>query len=169
LPPAFALASRTAALRSVAESEPLVPRTLLSRLREPTSQAKRLASGPTLAGAGVNGGATVIKADVVPERRSGLSMFAWCKNKRVRSSHYFSCSRGGDDLRQAARASGARGMPQPVRPIRPGVGAGGGLAGPPTGNASKRTSWPCSRSCRRMRSRPCMYAHTLYVIFWSSG
>ena len=88
-PPAFALASRTAALRSVAESEPLVPRTLLSCLRERTSQAKRPASGPTLAGAGANSGATVMKAEVVPERRSGLSVFAWCENMCVRSSHCF--------------------------------------------------------------------------------
>ena len=84
-PPAFTLAS-TAALRSVTKSGPLVPRTLLSRLRELTSQAKRPAPGPTLAGAGANSGATVIKTEVVPERRSRLSVFAWCKNKRVRSS-----------------------------------------------------------------------------------
>ena len=60
-PPAFTLASRTAALRSVTKSGPLVPRTLLSRLRELTSQAKRSAPGPTLAGTGANSGATVVK------------------------------------------------------------------------------------------------------------
>ena len=38
-----------------------IPRTLLSRLRELTSQAKRPAPGPTLAGAGANSDATVIK------------------------------------------------------------------------------------------------------------
>ena len=71
------------------ESGPLVPRTLLSRLRELTSQAKRPASGPTLAGARANSDATVIKTEVVPERRAGLSVFVLCKNKRVRSSHCF--------------------------------------------------------------------------------
>ena len=70
------LASRTAALRSVAESGPLVPYALLSRLRERTYRAERPASGPTLAGAGANSDATMIKAEVVPERRSGLSGFA---------------------------------------------------------------------------------------------
>ena len=60
-PLAFTLPSRTAALRSVTKSEPLVPRTVLSRLRELTSQAKQPAPGPTLAGAGANSDATVIK------------------------------------------------------------------------------------------------------------
>ena len=65
-PPAFTLASQTAALRSVTKSWPLVPRTLLSRLREQTSQAKRPAPGPTLAGAEVNSDATVIKCGDSP-------------------------------------------------------------------------------------------------------
>ena len=48
------------------KSEPLVPRTVLSRLRELTSQAKRTALGPTLVGAGVNSDATVIKCGDSP-------------------------------------------------------------------------------------------------------
>ena len=48
------------------KSGPLVPRTLLSRLREQTSQAKRPAPGPTLAGAGANSDATVIKCGDSP-------------------------------------------------------------------------------------------------------
>ena len=68
----FTLASRTAALRSVTESGPLVPRTLLSRLRELTSQAKRPAPGPTLAGAGANSAATVIKCG--ESRRASLGV-----------------------------------------------------------------------------------------------
>ena len=48
------------------KSGPLVLRTLLSRLRELTSQAKRPAPGPTLAGAGANSDATVIKCGDSP-------------------------------------------------------------------------------------------------------
>ena len=66
-PPAFTLASRIAALRSVTKIGPLVPCTVLSRLRDLTSQAKRPASGPTLAGAGANSGATVIKCGDSPQ------------------------------------------------------------------------------------------------------
>ena len=65
-PPAFTLASRTAALRSVTKSGPLVPRTLLSRLREQTSQAKRPAPGPTLADAEANSDVTVMKCGDSP-------------------------------------------------------------------------------------------------------
>ena len=75
-PPAFTLASRTAALRSVTESGPLVPRMLLSRLRELTSQAKRPAPGPTLAGAGANSDATVIKCGDSP--RASLVVIHAC-------------------------------------------------------------------------------------------
>ena len=71
-PPAFTLASRTAALRSVTKSGPLVPRTLLSRLQELTSQAKRPAPGPTLAGAGVNSDATIIKCRDSPRASLGV-------------------------------------------------------------------------------------------------
>ena len=49
------------------KSGPLVPRTVLSRLRELTSQAKRPAPGPTLAGAGANSAATVIKCGDSPQ------------------------------------------------------------------------------------------------------
>ena len=56
----------------MAESEPLVPRTLLSRLRELTSQAKRPAPGPTLAGAGANSDATVIKCGDSPRASLGV-------------------------------------------------------------------------------------------------
>ena len=48
------------------KSGPLVLRTLLSRLREQTSQAKRPTPGPTLAGAGANSAATVIKCGDSP-------------------------------------------------------------------------------------------------------
>ena len=48
------------------KSGPFVPRTLLSRLRELTSQAKRPVPGPTLAGAGANSDATVIKCEDSP-------------------------------------------------------------------------------------------------------
>ena len=76
-PSAFTLASRIAALRSVTKSGLFIPRTLLSRLRELTSQAKRPAPGPTLAGAGANSDATIIKnAEIAPEHRSGLSVLA---------------------------------------------------------------------------------------------
>ena len=71
-PPAFTFASRTAALRSVTKSEPLELRTLLSRLREQTSQAKRPAPGPTLAGAGANSAATVIKCGDSPRALLGV-------------------------------------------------------------------------------------------------
>ena len=71
-PPAFTLASRTAALRSVTKSEPLVPRTVLSRLWELMSQAKRPAPGPTLAGAGANSDATVIKCGDSPQASLGV-------------------------------------------------------------------------------------------------
>ena len=54
------------------KSEPLVPRTLLSRLREQTSQAKRLAPGPTLAGVGANSAATVIKCGDSPRASLGV-------------------------------------------------------------------------------------------------
>ena len=50
----------------MSKSGPLVPRTLLSRLRELTSQAKRPAPGPTLAGAGANSDATVMKCGDSP-------------------------------------------------------------------------------------------------------
>ena len=75
-PPGFTLASRTATLRSVTKSEPLVPRTVLSRLRELTSQAKRPAPGPTLSGAGVNSSATVIKCGDSP--RASLRVIGAC-------------------------------------------------------------------------------------------
>ena len=67
----FTLASRTAALRFVTKSGPLVPRTLLSRLREQTSHAKRPAPGPTLAGTGANS-ATVIKCGDSPRASLGV-------------------------------------------------------------------------------------------------
>ena len=51
---------------------PLVPRTLLSRLREQTSQAKRPAPGPTLAGAGANSDATVMKCGDSPRASLGV-------------------------------------------------------------------------------------------------
>ena len=54
------------------ESGPLVPRTLLSRLRELTSQAKRPAPGPTLAGARANNDATVIKCGDSPRASLGV-------------------------------------------------------------------------------------------------
>ena len=66
------LASRTAALRSVTKSGPLVPRTLLSRLWEQMSQAKRPAPGPTLAGAGANSAATIIKCGDSPRALLGV-------------------------------------------------------------------------------------------------
>ena len=71
-PPAFTLSSRAAALRSVTKGEPMVPRTLLSRLREQTSQAKRPALGPTLAGAGANSDATVMKCGDSPRASLGV-------------------------------------------------------------------------------------------------
>ena len=71
-PPAFTLASQTAALWSVTKREPLVPRMLLTRLRELTSQAKQPAPGPTLAGAGANSDATVIKCGDSPRASLGV-------------------------------------------------------------------------------------------------
>ena len=71
-PSAFTLASRTAALRSVTKSGLFIPRTLLSRLRELTSQAKRPAPGPTLAGAGANSDATVMKCGDNPQASLGV-------------------------------------------------------------------------------------------------
>ena len=58
------------------KSEPLVPRTVLSRLREQTSQAKRPAPGPTLVGAGVNSDATVKKC--VDSTRASLGVIRAC-------------------------------------------------------------------------------------------
>ena len=48
------------------KSGPLVLRTLLSRLQEQTSQAKRPAPGPTLAGAEANSDVTVMKCGDSP-------------------------------------------------------------------------------------------------------
>ena len=76
----FTLASRTAALRSVTKSGPLVLRILLSRLRELMSQAKRPAPGPTLAGAGANSAATVIKCGDSPRASFGVICALVVKN-----------------------------------------------------------------------------------------
>ena len=58
------------------KSEPLVLRTLLSCLRELTSQAKRPAPGPTLAGAWANSDATVIKCG--DSARASLGVIRAC-------------------------------------------------------------------------------------------
>ena len=54
------------------KSGPLVPRTVLSRLRELMSQAKRPAPEPTLAGAEANSDATVIKCGDSPRASLGV-------------------------------------------------------------------------------------------------
>ena len=79
-PSAFTLASWTAALRSVTKSGLFMPRTLLSRLRELTSQAKRPAPGPTLAGAGANSNATVMKCGDSPRASLGVISASMVQN-----------------------------------------------------------------------------------------
>ena len=83
-----------------------IPRTLLSRLRELTSQAKRPTPGPTLAGARANSDATVIKCGDSPRASLEVIRALAVKNLRVRSSHWFSCSRGGVCRREPAHPLG---------------------------------------------------------------